>query len=344
MANYTAVKIRGEQILPFQTLLLTKDSSVADGYVGFEPGAKEGSVWTESNETVTEIDYTGAPVTETDLDAMIAFDNKIYYAITEFRKLVKANGMHNTIFSEDMGVGGEKQVSQTFLNYATTSFSGAIANQQMINRWQGITTATKTAIAALVPGAGATQISAATQAKIAALPIAKRDSFFAIMVYNTFRANAVAAKGEYIKVDGTTITAANIAAEYAKIYAAILPDVLNNTDLPVVIEAPLAHRQFMRSANNAVGAASNQNFLFENDAIDSKCSYNGVRVSFVNLPANVMIAHPSKALFINADAVNAESNFMEIGKMANGSDWVYFKNVWAYNHAVMNQSRNVLYS
>lgn len=344
MANYNAVKIRGEQILPFQTLLLTKDSSVAEGYVGFEPGAKEGSVWTESTETVSEIDYTGAPVTEADLDAMIAFDNKILYAITEFRKVVKMNGLHNTIFSEDMGVGAEKQVSQTFLNYATESFSGAIANQQMINRWQGVTVATKAAIAALVAGAGANQISASTQAKVASLPIAKRDGFFAILVYNTFRANGVAAKGEYIKLDAVAITAANIASEYARIYAAILPDVLNNTDTPVIIEAPLAHRQLMRTANNSVGASSNQNFLFEGDAIDSKCSYNGVAVSFVNLPTNVVIAHPTKALFINADAVNEDSNFMEIGKMANGSDWVYFKNVWAYNHAVMNQNRNVLYS
>jgi len=344
MANYTSVKIRGEQILPFQTLLLTKDSSVADGFVGFEPGAKEGSVWTESNETVTEIDYTGAPITESDLDAMIAFDNKIYYAITEYRKLVKMNGLHNTIFSEDMGTGAEKQVSKKFMDYATESFSGAISNMQMINRWQGATVATKAAIAALTPGAGANQISAATQAKIAALPTSKRDGFFAVVVYNSFRTNAVAAKGEYIKVDGTTITESNIAAEYAKIYKAIPADVLNDTDKPVVIEAPLAHRQFMRTANNSVGAASNQNFLFESDSIDSKASYNGVAVSFVNLPANVMIAHPSKSLFINADAVNAESNFMEIGKMANGSDWVYFKNVWAYNHAVMNQSRNVLYS
>lgn len=38
--SYSKVVIRGEQLLPFQTLLLTKDSSVADGYVAFEPGAK----------------------------------------------------------------------------------------------------------------------------------------------------------------------------------------------------------------------------------------------------------------------------------------------------------------
>ena len=50
--------------MPFQTLLLTKDSSVADGYVGFEPGAKEGSVWTETNQSVTEKAYTGDAVSD----------------------------------------------------------------------------------------------------------------------------------------------------------------------------------------------------------------------------------------------------------------------------------------
>jgi hypothetical protein len=65
----------------------------------------------------------------------------------------------------------------------------------------------------------------------------------------------------------------------------------------------------------------------------------------MKLPANVMIAHPSKALFINADAKNEKSNFMEIGRWPQQFlTGFYFKNVWAYNHAVMNQNRNVLYS
>lgn len=340
--SYSKVVIRGEQLLPFQTLLLTKDSSVADGYVGFEPGAKEGSVWTETSQSVTEKAYTGDAVSDDTSLAMV--DNKIIYAKTVFEQIIKQTSLTNSIFSEDMGVGAEKVRSKTFEDLATKSFSGAIANQQMINRWQGATAATKAAIAALVPGAGQGSISAATQAKIAALPTALRDGFFAAMVYNTWRANAVAGLGEYIKVDAGTITAANIAAEYAKVYAAIPADVLADTDKPVVICAPLAHRQLMRTANNSVGAASNQNFLFETDGVDSRCSYNGVPVCFVNLPANVMIAHPSKALFINADAVNEDANFMEIGQQANGADHVYFKNVYSYAHAVQNQSRNVLYS
>lgn len=340
--SYSKVVIRGEQLLPFQTLLLTKDSSVADGYVGFEPGAKEGSVWTETNQSVTEKAYSGDAVSDDTTLAMV--DNKIIYAKTVFEQIIKQTSLTNSIFSEDMGVGAEKVRSKTFEDLATESFSGAISNQQMINRWQGATTATKAAIAALIPGAGQGSISAATQAKIAALPTALRDGFFAAMVYNTWRASAVAGLGEYIKVDGTTVTASNIAAEYAKVYAAIPADVLNDTANPVVIEAPLAHRQLMRTANNSVGAASNQNFLFEGNGVDAKCSYNGVPVSFVNLPAHVMIAHPAKALFINADATNEDANFMEIGQQANGSDHVYFKNVYSYAHAVMNQARNVLYS
>jgi hypothetical protein len=340
--SYSKVVIRGEQLLPFQTLLLTKDSSVADGYVGFEPGAKEGSVWTETNQSVTEKAYTGDAVSDDTTLAMV--DNKIIYAKTVFEQIIKQTTLTDSIFAEDMGVGAEKVRSKTFEDLAGKSFAGAIANQQMINRWQGATAATKAAIALLVPGAGQGSISAATQAKVAALPVALRDGFFAAMVYNTWRANAVAGLGEYIKVDAGTITAANIAAEYAKVFAAIPADVLADTDKPVVICAPLAHRQLMRTANNSVGAASNQNFLFEGDAVDSKASYNGVPVCFVNLPANVLIAHPSKALFINADAVNADANFMEIGQQANGADHVYFKNVYSYAHAIQNQARNVLYS
>lgn len=340
--SYSKVVIRGEQLLPFQTLLLTKDSSVADGYVGFEPGAKEGSVWTETNQSVTEKTYTGDAVSDDTTLAMV--DNKIIYAKTVFEQIIKQTSLTNSIFSEDMGVGAEKVRSKTFEDLATKSFSGAISNQQMVNRWQGATTPTKAAIAALTPGASQGQISAATQAKIAALPTSLRDGFFASMVYNTWRASAVASLGEYLRLDGTTITVANIAAEYGRLFATIPADVLSDTDRPVVIEAPLSHRQLMRTANNSVGAASNQNFLFDGTGVDAKASYNGVPVSFVNLPANVMIAHPSKALFINADAVNEDANFMEIGQQANGADHVYFKNVYSYAHAIQNQNRNVLYS
>lgn len=335
---YSKVTVRGKQILPFQTAILLKDSSIADGYVGFEPGEKEGSVWTETNQSVTEKAYTGDAVTDDTNLALV--DNKIYYSPTVFEQIVKQNTLRNTIFAGDMKLGAENYNSAEFINLATKTFSDAISNQQKINRWQGATTATKAAIALLVPGGGQGSISASTQAKIAALPTALRDGFFASMVYNTWRANAVASLGEYVKVDGTTITAANIDAEYAKLYAVIPPMELLDTEKPFVIEAPLNHYQLAVQSNKLRGATIEPNFVFNGD----KVTYNGVPVSFVSLPPNVLIGHPSKALFINADAANEESNFMEIGKMANGSDHTYFKNVYAYSHAVMNQARNILYS
>ena len=335
---YSKVTVRGAQILPFQTAILLKDSSIADGYVGFEPGEKEGSVWTETNQSVTEKSYTGDAVSDDTTLAMV--DNKVYYTPTVYEQIVKQNTLRNTIFAGDMKLGAENYNSQQFINLATKTFSDAISNQQRINRWQGITIATKAAIAALAPGAGAGLISATTQAKIAALPIALRDGFFASVVYNTFRASAVAARGEYVKVDGTTITASNIDAEYNKLYEKIDPNVLIDTEKPFVIEAPLAHYQLAIQSNKLRGATIEPNFVFDG----GKVTYNGVPVSYVNLPPNVLIGHPSKALFINADAANPDTNFMEIGKMANGSDHTYFKNVYAYSMAVMNQARNVLYS
>jgi hypothetical protein len=50
--------------------LLTKIVPITDGYVGFEPGAKGVLFGQNPNETVTRIGYTGAPVTESDLDAV----------------------------------------------------------------------------------------------------------------------------------------------------------------------------------------------------------------------------------------------------------------------------------
>jgi hypothetical protein len=46
-----------------------------------------------------------------------------------------------------------------------------------------------------------------------------------------------AAIGGYIKVTGTTVTSANIAAECAKIYSVIPPENLADTVSPVVIYA-----------------------------------------------------------------------------------------------------------
>ena len=107
------------------------------------------------------------------------------------------------------------------------------------------------------------------------------------------------------------------------------------------IFAPLSHRQLMRSANNSVGASSNQNFVFDGDGIDAKAYYNGVEVKFKPLEGFV-IAAPAKYLKILMDLAGDQSK-LEIDKQANGSDFYYYKNVQTFATWCTNQRYIVLY-
>jgi hypothetical protein len=53
------------------------------------------------------------------------------------------------------------------------------------------------------------------------LPVTLRDGWLAVSLYNSFNATKAAGLGKYIKVAGSVVTSANIAAEYAKMYSAI---------------------------------------------------------------------------------------------------------------------------
>jgi hypothetical protein len=55
-----------------------------------------------------------------------------------------------------------------------------------------------------------------------------------------------ASLGSYIKVAGATITSANIAAEYAKIYEAIPVVQREDTLNPYILNAPLAHKALIK--------------------------------------------------------------------------------------------------
>ena len=168
------------------------------------------------------------------------------------------------------------------------------------------------------------------------------DSIPAVLLYNASQAKVTpgAGLGDYKKVLSiATITAATIAAEYSKLYNTLDPKVLANEK--VVIFAPLAHRQLMMTANNSVGAASNQNFTFSGDGMDAKAYYNGIEVKFKPL-SGFMIAAPSKYLKLLMDLTGDVSR-LEVDKQANGSDFYYYKNVQAYACWVTNQRYITLY-
>jgi hypothetical protein len=160
----------------------------------------------------------------------------------------------------------------------------------------------------------------------------------ATILYNDSISKATpgAGLGDYKKVLSiSTITAASIAAQYALIYATLDPKVLNQED--ITIYAPLSHMQFIKIANNAVGAAQQVNFLVEGDNV----SYNGIRILFKPL-VGFVIASPAKYLHILMDLASDVSQ-LKTGENSNGAETYYYKNVQAYATWVTNQRYVVLY-
>ncbi len=203
--------------------------------------------------------------------------------------------------------------------------------------WGGITAATKASIALLASGAGQGLITAATKVAVAAMTPGLVDGVFAKVLFD----NAIV--GQYIKVTGTTVTSANIAAEFAKIYAAIPAENLADTLSPTVIYAPRAWKQLARIANNAVGAAQQVNFLFNSDANDSQAFYNGVEILFVPAPNDLMAyAQRKNAVSWNTDMMDDVSRF-EVGKLVNDGDTQFVRSIYTMAANVGQATKGVLY-
>jgi hypothetical protein len=255
-----------------------------------------------------------------------------------FADTVNYETLLNTRFERSMAAGAFNTVSSEFDNKILQQVSPAIAQTMEGVTWDGATAAQKVLIAALTPGAGQGSISAGAQTLAAAMPSNLVNSLPAIILHNDSQSKDTpgAGLGDYKKVLSiASITSSTIAAQYALLYATLDSKVLANEE--VIIFAPLAHRQLMKIANNSVGAASNQNFLFEGD----KASYNGIEVKFKPL-VGFMIASPAKYLKILFDLAG-DMNVLETGQMSNGSEEWFYKNVQAYATWCTNQRYITLY-
>jgi hypothetical protein len=335
--DYTGkVVVRGKQIEELALELLYKDTSIAKGHVVLNTGTKHGMVKTETSTTATEQAYTGQALTAD--GGFNLFDYQINLVKGETKIDILQDTLRDTPFAEDMSAGAMNIDSSRFVQLATSQLGARVENNATKQRWQGITAATQTAIAALTANNAQGSISAAGKTKVAALTPTLRDGWLATALYNSSNASKTAGLGTFIKVLGTTIDASNIAAEYAKIYAAIPAVDRENTINPYILNAPLSHKAFMMIANNSVGAASNKNFLWEN----GEMSYNGLTINFVQLPENVVFGTPNNSLSVEMDLAS-DDNTMEVGEYANGSDVKYFRNVNAWAVHVARQASNVIY-
>ena len=257
--------------------------------------------------------------------------------------IIDESSLLNTRFEKSMKAGAFNVVSDEFDQKVLIQVQPATSAKLENGVWNGATAATKTAIAALTPGAAQGSISAGAQALVAAMPVTLFDSVPATMLYNDSQSKATpgAGLGDYKKVlTIAAVTSASIVGEYVKIYNTIPDEILVMTgdDAPVIF-APKSDYKLIKSVNRVQGAALQENFVGNsfNDMY-----FNDVKIVFVDL-VGFRIAAQKYNLKLVVDLLSDSSQLI-IEKEANASTRRIIKIINTMTTWVVKQKWNVLYA
>jgi hypothetical protein len=232
----TIVDIRGKAVEPIIEEILFANDTVNKNLVTLATDIKSDTIFTENDNSVTMAAYSsGAPTSAGTfglVDTAITPTKLMYYQ--EF----DPNALRSSRFNRTMKPGAWEIESSEFASVVLKSYGNLIAEDLQTKFWNGATTATRTAVAALTPGTGQGSVGAAEQTLVASGSASLLDGVATRMIYNG------GALGSRIKVLGTTISSTNIQTEYAKIYAAIPARVINGAVKPFIY-APYSHKQLI---------------------------------------------------------------------------------------------------
>lgn len=342
---FNGTKLPQSELADIQKEIYSNWGTFVDKDIDIQEKHKSGTEVYESKVTVTMQAYSSGAVSSGGM-SMSVDRTPVVLTKIQFSDVIDWNTLLDTRFERSMKAGAFNMVSTEFDNYVLQDISPAIGSTMENVTWDGATAAQKTAIAALTPGASQGSISAGAQTLAAAMPTNLVNSLPATILYNYSQSKATpgAGLGDYKKVLSiATITASTIAAQYGLLYLTIDPKLIaskNPKEVPVIY-APVGHRQFMKQANNSVGASSNQNFTFTGDGLDAKCYYNGIEVRFKPL-VGFMIACAPMYLKVLMDLVGDMSE-LKTGEVANGAEQTWYKNVQSYATWCTNQRYIYLY-
>jgi hypothetical protein len=152
----------------------------------------------------------------------------------------------------------------------------------------------------------------------------------------------LAANTDVIDVTGTTLSASNIIAELAKVYAAIPNEVFVAEDVKIII--PISAAKFYQEALSAVG--SDAGYLAQSVVGAKPLNYQGIDLVVANgLGANKMIAARSSDLHFGTNVLTdlAELRVVDMSE-TDGSDNIRFVARMTGGTQVTNGSNVVYYS
>jgi len=304
-------------------------------------GHKSGMDIYESSASVTFSAANYGPVTADNV-TLSAQKSTVNLKTFNVEGIIDESSLLGTRFEKSMQAGAFNVVSDEFDQRVLIQVQPATGAKLESNVWNGATTATKAAIAALTPGAGQGSISAGAQTLVAAMPTTLFDSIPATMLYNDSNSKATpgAGLGDYKKVLSiAAVTASTIVAEYVKIYNTIPDDVLVKTgEEAPVIYAPKGDYKLIKTVNRVQGAALQENFV---GTSFNDMYFNDVNIIFVDL-VGFRIAAQKSNLKLVMDLLSDSSQLI-IEKEANASTRRILKIINTMTTWVTLQKWNVLY-
>jgi hypothetical protein len=310
--------------------ILFRNDTVEKGLVAFETGIKAGRVITENINSVTmqawSVNPTGNESGDIGLEDTVVTPVKV-----EFIDKFSPEDLRSSRFNRDMAPGAINNISDEFNKVVLNGVAPLISLDAESKIWNGATSATKTAVAALTAGTGQTSVGAAEKTLVAAMPTTLFDSLTTKMIYNK------AAVGKRIKVAGTTLSATNIADEMAKVYNAIPDAVLSGAEKPLIY-APRNVKKFINNFN----LAQTYRNTFTVDLTTNKYFYLDVEIVFVPLASNVLIAGVPTNFMWCTDLMDDYADVSIAPYPAPRKDYFYDVIFTIFAH-VVNQKFNVLY-
>ena len=328
----TIVDLRGLAVTPIIEEIIFSNDTVNKNLVSLATDVKSDTIFTENDNSVTMAAFSsGAPTSAGTFgitDTLITPTKVMYYQ--EF----DPNALRSSRFKTSMKPGAWEIESSEFASVVLKSYGNLIAEDLQTKFWNGATTATRTAVAALTPGTGQGSVGAAEQTLVASGSATLIDGVATRMIYNG------GALGTRVKVAGTTLDASVIATEMAKVYAAIPARVLFGTVKPYIY-CPYNVKQFINIYN--ITATYRDLFAVTNLGQPNEAYfYNGVQLQFVPLPSNVLIAARPDYIYWCTDLVS-DINKFEVNKIAFNREDMFVKNIMTIFAHVVNQAMNVLY-
>lgn len=330
--TYSPIEFTGPAYEEIFNEILYMNGTIEKGLVRLIDNINTETILTESNITKIEQAYVETPV-GTESSGNLTMTDKILkpYSYMMYQRFSPKDFVMSRFGKPNGGNTAFPKITDEFIRFVVERFGKSEAEKMEARFWNGATTATKAAIAALTAGTANNEVSTAEKAYVAAAPSTLIDGILTKLI------GTYAATKARIKVAGTTITTANIAAEYAKVYAAMLPQLLQpNYADEVVMFVPHNNLQII----NATNAAALYRDVF--NVANGTYTYAGVKLEFVPLPNNAIIAGKKMDLVWGCD-ITAPDTFLKVDYIAADSEQMFIKGPYTQESAFVQAQQFVVY-